>query len=407
MEIKELPLSDIIAYVKNPRKNDGAVGAVVKSIQEYGFKIPIIIDQNKEIIAGHTRLKAAIQLGLITVPTIQVTDLTPAQVKAFRIADNKVSEYSTWDKDLLIDELSDLKELNFDLTLTGFDSNDLDKLIRSVDWRKGDSLKKSIEFKTDVKEALSVDEEAANTFEGKDIISVTYSGGKDSTAALLWVKKNFPEKRIIACFSDTGYEFPGMALHVYKVCKFLGVELKIVKPKHDMVQDILDNGWFSTIILPCRFKYIYDPMQEYIRENFKPEEIVIVDGSRGDQATKKTKKTKTSGATDPKMKDYSYYHPCFDIDKQTQEMIISESGCPVWDGYAKGFVRTSCWLCPGMNSKQAYAVSQIYPWAIEKIKEMESIRGQKWKFLVDKSCTDVLMSKGLPQNGIDDVEPEN
>jgi 3'-phosphoadenosine 5'-phosphosulfate sulfotransferase (PAPS reductase)/FAD synthetase len=398
-ELHDVKVTDLIPYQKNPRKNDQGVLRVAESLKSFGLvKNSIVVDETLELLTGHTTLKGIILLKWPTVPDVtQVIGLSESQKKAYRIADNKTGEFSTWDKDLLIDELSDLKGLDFDLSLTGFDDNDLDKLIRSVDWKKGESLKKSINFKTDVKDALSMDEEAESIFEGKEIITVTYSGGKDSTAALLWVKANFPTKRIVAVFSDTGYEFPGMALHVYKVCKFLGVELKIVKPKHDMIQDILDNGWFSTIILPCRFKYIYEPVQDYIREKYKPDEIIITDGSRGDQATKKTKKTKTSGSADAKMKEYQYYHPCFDIAKETQEKIITDSGVPVWDGYSKGFVRTSCWLCPGMNSKQAYAVSQYYPWAIDKIKEMEEIRGQKWKFLVDKSCTDVLASKGLPQ----------
>jgi 3'-phosphoadenosine 5'-phosphosulfate sulfotransferase (PAPS reductase)/FAD synthetase len=394
MEIINLPIRQLIAYVKNPRKNDAAVGVVANSIKEYGFRIPILVDENYEIIAGHTRLKAAQQLGLETVPVIRVSDLTPEQVKAFRIADNKTAEYSTWDKDLLLGELSDLKKVNFDLSLTGFQDNELDKLVKSQGLAGSSPLRKSIQFKTEVADALSVDKEAVDLFSSRDTICCTFSGGKDSSAALLWAAKNFPKKQIIAIFSDTGYEFPGMSLHVWKVCKFLGVGLKIVKPQHDMILDIIENGWFSTIHLPCRFKYIYGPVQDYIKATYPPETVVIIDGSRGDQAMKGSKKTKTSGSADPKMKEYSYYHPCYDIDRTTQDKLLEESGVPQWEGYAKGFQRTSCWLCPGVNSKQAYAISQVYPWAAEKVREIEKITGKKWKWLVDKSIDDVLKSRG-------------
>jgi len=129
MKIVEKSIDALIPYKNNPRKNDEAIEKVAKSIKEFGFKVPIIIDANDEIIAGHTRLKAAKQLGMKTVPCIVATDLTPEQIKAFRIADNKVSEFAIWDDDKLIKEINDLKSLNYDFTLTGFDLIDVEKLM--------------------------------------------------------------------------------------------------------------------------------------------------------------------------------------------------------------------------------------------------------------------------------------
>ena len=129
LNIEYLPISELVYYVKNPRKNDTAVGAVAKSIEEFGFKIPILIDDNNEIIAGHTRLKAAQSLELEKVPVIRVSDLTPEQIKAFRIADNKLGEISEWDKDLLVSELSDLKQFDFDLDLTGFNEFEISSML--------------------------------------------------------------------------------------------------------------------------------------------------------------------------------------------------------------------------------------------------------------------------------------
>ena len=126
LRVEYLPISELVYYVKNPRKNDAAVGAVAKSIEEFGFKVPILIDDNNEIIAGHTRLKAAQQLELEKVPVIRVSDLSPEQVKAFRIADNKLGEISEWDMDILFEELTDLRECGFDIELTGFSDITLD-----------------------------------------------------------------------------------------------------------------------------------------------------------------------------------------------------------------------------------------------------------------------------------------
>lgn len=94
VEIKEIALKELVPYEKNPRKNDDAVEFVANSIKEFGFKVPIVIDSNNIIVAGHTRYKAAKKLKLATVPCIVADDLTPGQIKAFRLVDNKVVEFS-------------------------------------------------------------------------------------------------------------------------------------------------------------------------------------------------------------------------------------------------------------------------------------------------------------------------
>lgn len=116
--------SDLIPYVNNPRQNDDAVDAVASSIKNFGFKVPIVVDGQNEIVNGHTRLKAAKKLGLDEVPVIVADDLTPEQVKAFHLADNKVGELAEWDDSMLLSELEELAELEFDMTQFGFDDLD-------------------------------------------------------------------------------------------------------------------------------------------------------------------------------------------------------------------------------------------------------------------------------------------
>lgn len=103
------------------------------SIQEFGFKVPIIIDENNVIVAGHTRYRASQKLGLEEVPCIVSDDLTEAQVKAFRIADNKVSEFAKWDEELLALELEQLSDMDFDLSFTGFEMDELESLLNFDD----------------------------------------------------------------------------------------------------------------------------------------------------------------------------------------------------------------------------------------------------------------------------------
>lgn len=119
-----LPVPEVRPYEKNPRKNAEAVKYVKASIEKFGFKQPIIVDSNRVIIAGHTRLEAAKSLGMAEVPCIVADDLTDAQVKALRLADNKVAEFSEWEMNLLGEELGELAEISdIDMGDFGFDDN--------------------------------------------------------------------------------------------------------------------------------------------------------------------------------------------------------------------------------------------------------------------------------------------
>jgi DNA modification methylase len=120
MQIVEKKVSELKAYEKNPRKNDEAVAPVAESIKQFGFKVPIIIDKDNIIVAGHTRLKAAKKLGMKTVPCIVADDLTPQQIKAFRVADNSSAQIASWDLTLLKDELMDI---DFDMALFGLEKD--------------------------------------------------------------------------------------------------------------------------------------------------------------------------------------------------------------------------------------------------------------------------------------------
>ena len=122
MQIYDKPLGWLTPYENNPRNNDEAVGPVANSISEFGFKVPIVATSDGEIINGHTRWKAAKKLKLKTVPVIIADDLTEEQVKAFRLADNKVAEIAQWDIELLLSEIDSVD--NLDMTLFGFTDQD-------------------------------------------------------------------------------------------------------------------------------------------------------------------------------------------------------------------------------------------------------------------------------------------
>lgn len=144
MDIVEKLIGEIKPYENNPRKNDGAVDVVEKSIKEFGFKVPIVVDSDNIIVCGHTRYKAAKKLGLKKVPCVVADDLTPEQIKAFRLADNKTAELASWDFGKLDEELAkivdvDMTEFNFYL-----DNVNLDDMFEDDDANHKNNKKKVI-----------------------------------------------------------------------------------------------------------------------------------------------------------------------------------------------------------------------------------------------------------------------
>ena len=131
MKVQNVKIEKLVPYENNPRNNDGAVEYVKNSIKQFGFKVPIVIDKDNVIVAGHTRYRAAIELELKEVPVIVADDLTPEQIKAFRLADNKTAEKASWDYTKLGKEIEDLMaidDLGFDLTDLGFGEFELTAL---------------------------------------------------------------------------------------------------------------------------------------------------------------------------------------------------------------------------------------------------------------------------------------
>ncbi len=128
-QLEHWPLSRLIEYARNPRKNDHAVDAVVAAIREFGFRVPILAKGDGTIIDGHLRFKAAVKLGLDAVPVLRGDDMTETQIKAFRLSVNRLAELAGWDNELLSLELAELEAAGFDLELTGFETGEIEALL--------------------------------------------------------------------------------------------------------------------------------------------------------------------------------------------------------------------------------------------------------------------------------------
>lgn len=173
MQIIELKVDVLIPYVNNPRKNNVAVDKVAASIKEFGFKVPIVVDRDNVVVCGHTRLKAAKKLGIETVPCLIADDLTEDQIKAFRLADNKVSEFAEWDFEALKAELDNI---DIDMSEFGFDFEELKN--------EGETESKYTQKITvptyEIKGEKPTYKEMINTDKADELISLIKSKGFDS-----------------------------------------------------------------------------------------------------------------------------------------------------------------------------------------------------------------------------------
>src|SRR5712671_5758662 len=133
------PIERLVEYPRNPRKNDAAVDRMAASIGEFGFKIPVLARTDGQVVDGHLRLKAARKLGITEIPVILCDEWTPAQVKAFRLMVNRSVTWADWDEELLALELQEIQELDFDLSLTGFDPGEIDDLLALDDEEKANA----------------------------------------------------------------------------------------------------------------------------------------------------------------------------------------------------------------------------------------------------------------------------
>lgn len=132
MKVLQVAIERVKPYPGNPRKNSATVAKVAKSIQEFGFQQPIVVDSENVVVVGHTRLQAALSLGLKKVPITIMSDHTPEQIRAYRIMDNRSHEDSEWDQEALAREISALLDAGYDQDLTGFEDRELNQLMADV-----------------------------------------------------------------------------------------------------------------------------------------------------------------------------------------------------------------------------------------------------------------------------------
>lgn len=195
MQIIDKELNELIPYDKNPRNNEEAVEPLIESIKEFGFKCPIIIDKDNVIVAGHTRFKAAKKLKLKVVPCIVADDLTEEQIKAYRLADNKVSEFAEWDIELLEEELENILDIDmadFGFELLILNPDELDDNFELPDGDKEDLEQMTFTLHTKQAELIKY---AIDIIINGEEIEETFGNSNKNGNALYEVVKQWAEQR--------------------------------------------------------------------------------------------------------------------------------------------------------------------------------------------------------------------
>lgn len=372
--LRRVPARELKANPKNWRALPKAQREAMQGIlAEIGYADALLAreleDGTLELLDGHLRAETTPDAD---VPVL-ILDLDDAEAQKLLAVLDPLASMAEADHDVLRDLLAGVTTENESLKAM------LDDLLQSArapgsfraaagylaaqidDWREAEAF-------------FTCPDDVRAELEGRNYFVVEFSGGKDSLSTLLWLARVLPDKRRIAAYVETGVEFPGMGAYVRDVATELGAEPAILKPELEWWSWLAELGeWPSLLYRPCMAAFIHQPWSRWVREKFPAEETAVFTGSRAEEAVRGSKKTATSALASLGADAERIFHfaPCFNVKKPTLEKVLEQSGVPLWEGYARGFVRTACWCCPGQCGEQACALQDNYPGLAEDIRRWE------------------------------------
>jgi len=380
-------LSELIPASYNPRKiSDEAKLALRRSIEEFGLVQPIVWNRRTgRVVGGHQRLSILAEMGVREVEVAEV-DLDDSHEKALNIALNSERLQGEWD-------LPALREV-----LGGLEAEGLGGLLKDLDVEGllSDMVR---EYESDPRCLLDKpksagsapaypepDADASEVVRECDRMVVEFSGGKDSTVALGWARavSERTGRPLTALFVETGAEFPDLTLHVARVCREMGVDLKMLHPERNIVAHYYGVGkWPSPIYRDCQSRFINDVVDRYCRQQFGEEIVATIRGGRKDQKTSRTRGIackRVSGKGPVKW----LISPMYGQDSESYAAELKRVERHLWRGYNLGFVRTACWMCPFQLTEQWEAMKKHYPllWRgmlhLSKTLEFQVARGDRY-----------------------------
>lgn len=394
-ELKLVDIDKLIPYANNARTHsDEQIEQIQLSIREFGFVNPILVDRDFNIIAGHGRLLAAKAEGLSKIPCVPVEHLTEAQRKAYMIADNRLAEKAGWDMDILRVELDELRGMDFNIELTGFDISDFEDLLE----QERDENKEDAQKVTAPEEEFFLEKEIIDELQAASKVYIMFSGGRDSSVCSFLMipilKKMGKDFELL--FVDTGVEMPSVSEYVVRYAEHFGAKLTVVRNGPDFFSHYESKKmWPNAIYRDCIGVLIKTPAEKYISTQISDgETYMVIRGARGNQATDRSQGQKMYSNKGTGIKgDVLHLNPLYNLTQEAfdgYEKQLSEA-FGIWEGYAKGFRRTACWCCPFQTVDQYDTIRKELPFLWDILRR----KSDEWEFMGATHIDRYIRTRGL------------
>ena len=334
-------------YRIHPRSQRAALRAILEDV---GVVSEVIVNQRTgHLIDGHLRVDLAIEDGQKTIP-VKYVDLSDEEELEVLATLDPLSAMAWADREKLSDILSllDAKEGEVKKALA-----EVARKNKLGQYKEKNFDASKVKLHNIPGEIMMTDEER-ELLAGKSIIKVEYSGGIDSSLALVWAVVNFgPE--VEAVHVDLGVELPGMAMHILRVCQQLGCGVRILRPKVDFFAELKVRGWPSWKAPWCQNILLHKPLDDYFLQHDLPS-LLVVGGSNLKETARNSTKAQLKC-----IDRVDHYSPLFGWTKVQTLDKLREMGLPLWPGYALGFPRTCCYMCPGGRNRFYAALRRWFP----------------------------------------------
>jgi 3'-phosphoadenosine 5'-phosphosulfate sulfotransferase (PAPS reductase)/FAD synthetase len=348
----------------HPEKQKKLLSAVMSEVGWAGSLL--YNEQTGNLIDGHARREEAIAKGEKEVPVLIGSWSLEEEHKILATLDPIAAMAEQ--ADAIYSEL--LKGIHSD-------NEDLqkwcDELIVSIDKAAGkgsgaDSDRPAI-LKTATLEELAPTSVELEVLAGKRFL-VEFSGGKDSTAATVWLKCHFPESPVELMFVDMGADFIGMNLFLFRFASFVGYPLRLLRTPVTMFDLMLDKGKWPMFIGPYCHDLLHKALDDYTMR-YKADDVVVVRGGRLAEKAKSGVTRKTRFMEVDRLKGYPFFQPLYFSAKGVSVSVLEEAGAPIWEGYSRGLQRTACRICPGQKPSGYAAIRANFPDVWEELLYLE------------------------------------
>lgn len=391
---QSFPLSKMTPYKGNPRNHEDTLESLVASMGRFGRITPIILREDGTIVAGHARHKAALQRGDKTHPAIKVWFRNEAAFVAYLLADNQIASRSSFIAELFVPAIELVVDGGFGIHELGFTEQQIAGIAALRPGAK-DTGAQVRRIKAATLEELKPTNEEHHVLKDRTIL-VEFSGGIDSSAATLWVKRFYPDNEILLTFVEMGSDFIGLERFLHEFALYVNSKLHILRSPVTMMDLFLQKGKWPHFKFPYCQELLHDALDKNLAK-YDADKVVVIRGGR--RAEKQPQQSKTPGdigldytvgrrekgrertaecncstcpgsemASDTsrwmsvnRLPDYPFFQPLYFTVKDVSYSIIEETGAPVWEGYARGMKRTACRICPGQRPSAYAAMRREYP----------------------------------------------